>query len=468
MYFDSDMSKLLQRYVGRQVTVQTHGYSRIIGHLASVHETCIRLVNVIRLHELEDSRWYGEIERQQQEELDAGDAETLIATHAITSVSCAEYPGELVEDPPEEPDEREAAPVRTEEPVSEDSSSAANLYVGAGLTALLANDSSELDRVKGLRRDIREQLGFTIPKVRVRDDFSLESCGYRFLVGGVECARGDVRIGKLLSIQTDDSELPSDGEATEDPVFGIPACWIDKQRQTDAEADGCTVVDIWSVIITHMGEAVRRNAASLFSYEETTRIVQSLRDVHPSLINDHFTDPESVLRLHRIMAELLEDGVSISPQERIATAVAQSRRMKEEPALLHVRRALIAQLQASVADADGAVKAAAVSVESQRRVASEDITASRRETDSLLDEIRRAGDNAFQRSGRLAVVVDAKYFHAARKALAASDRCGLVVTSEEARGMSRVQFVSTIGRGCSPSESNEEFKSAAAAVAKPR
>lgn len=450
MYCDSDMTKLLQRYVGRQVTVQTHGYSRIYGQLASVHDSCIRLRNVIRLQELEDSRWYGEIERQQQEELNAGDAETLIVTHSITSISCADDPGPI--DPDLEDNGlsvKELSEAAEEQlTAAESAETVANLFIGAGLTAGLAGGAIDLKRVPALRRDIRERLGFTIPKIRVRDDFRLGSGGYRFLVGGAECASGEVQVGKLLALGH--PEPAEFGEPTVEPAFGMPAAWISPQQQQAAEASGFTVVDVWTVIITHLTEVVHRTAAALLCYNETTSLVRELANSEPALVSDHFGDPEAVMRLHGVLVALLEDGISIVHMERIASAVANNKRLADGKLLRRVRIALIHHLQVRLADGERRVRAALVCEPLQQRIVEGGISVSSRTVNALVERLERISDEFEDADGRLAVVVDEKNFDALRRSLLSPQQRWMVVSEEEAKLLQHLEFVAEIGTDLTP------------------
>ncbi len=142
----------------------------------------------------------------------------------------------------------------------------ASLEIGAALVPLVSarRGPGLLDRIGGLRRDLAKQSGLWVPAVRVRDNIQLEPSGYRILIGGREVAHGDVRPDLWLAIDPGNAtKIPIEGESAQEPAFGLPAKWIPEAERSRAEMAGYTVVDAPSVIVTHLGEVVRRHAAEL-------------------------------------------------------------------------------------------------------------------------------------------------------------------------------------------------------------
>jgi flagellar biosynthesis protein FlhA len=61
----------------------------------------------------------------------------------------------------------------------------------------------------------------------------------------------------------------------------LPAKWISDADRNRAEMAGYTVVDAPSVIITHLGEVVRRHASELLSREDLKAMVDKVRGDRP-------------------------------------------------------------------------------------------------------------------------------------------------------------------------------------------
>jgi flagellar biosynthesis protein FlhA len=179
-----------------------------------------------------------------------------------------------------------------------------------------------LDRISGLRRDLARQAGLWVPTVRVRDNIHLDGDAYRVLVLGREVARGSLRPGQWLAINPGGATLPVPGEATAEPAFGLPATWIADADRSRAELAGYTVVDAPSVLITHLGEVVRRHAHELLSREDLKQLVDKVRESAPAVVDELIPNLLTTGALHRVLTLLLEERVPITHLGRILESLA--------------------------------------------------------------------------------------------------------------------------------------------------
>jgi flagellar biosynthesis protein FlhA len=179
-----------------------------------------------------------------------------------------------------------------------------------------------IDRIGGLRRDLARKNGLWVPPIRVRDNFQLEAETYRILVGGREVARGHLRPDRWLAIDPGTTRLTIDGEATRDPAFGLPAKWIAENDRQRAELGGYTVVDAPNVLVTHLGEVVRRHASELLSREDLKNLVDKARESSPSVVDELIPNILTMGQLHRVLTLLLEERVPISNLTRILESLA--------------------------------------------------------------------------------------------------------------------------------------------------
>src|SRR5690606_10650569 len=102
-----------------------------------------------------------------------------------------------------------------------------------------------LDRVRALRSQIAQELGFVMPYVRTRDDVTLPPSTYRILLRGVEVARGTAPPERWLAIPTGDNADSSArrGVETTMPVLGLTAYLLTVSALPAAVAAGATAVD---------------------------------------------------------------------------------------------------------------------------------------------------------------------------------------------------------------------------------
>ena len=200
-----------------------------------------------------------------------------------------------------------------------------SLEIGAALIPLVSarRGPGLLDRIGGLRRDLAKQSGLWVPAVRVRDNIQLDPPSYRILLGGREVARGEVRPDFWLAIDPGGaSRISLPGEEAREPAFGLPAKWITDADRNRAEAAGFTVVDPPNVIITHLGEVVRRHAGELLGRDDLKSMVDRVRETTPAVVDDLIPNVMSMGTLHRVLILLLEDRVPISNLPRILESLA--------------------------------------------------------------------------------------------------------------------------------------------------
>jgi flagellar biosynthesis protein FlhA len=115
--------------------------------------------------------------------------------------------------------------------------------------------------------------------------------------------------------------LIDEAEARE-PAFGLPAKWITDADRNRAEVAGYTVVDAPSVVITHLGEVVRRHAGELLSREDLKAMVDKVREGSPAAVDDLIPAVVPMGTLHRILTLLLDERVPVSNLSRILESLA--------------------------------------------------------------------------------------------------------------------------------------------------
>ena len=197
-----------------------------------------------------------------------------------------------------------------------------------------------LERVRSLRQQIAMDLGIVMPFVRTRDDVSLPPATYRILLHGVEVARGTAPMDRVLALPAGDgSELRGVAvEETVEPVFGLQAFWVPIEARSMAAATGATVVDRSSVVVTHLAEVVRANAAALLTRQHVQFLLEGLRVDEPLLANEVGSETLSLGLLHAVLRGLLEERIGIRDLSRIVEAA--STRARETRAVEHVLAAV--------------------------------------------------------------------------------------------------------------------------------
>ena len=168
-----------------------------------------------------------------------------------------------------------------------------------------------LNRVRALRRHLATDLGFIVPPIHITDNLRLRPREYVVNLRGVEIARWQTEQNCLLAVSTDPKSRPLPGTETREPAFGVSARWIQPGLEEQALASGYSVVDQTTVVGTHLGELIRRHAHELLGRQEVKRLLDSLNETHPKLVEELIPKVMSLGEVHRVLQQLLREQVSI-------------------------------------------------------------------------------------------------------------------------------------------------------------
>ena len=168
-----------------------------------------------------------------------------------------------------------------------------------------------LNRVRALRRHLATELGFIVPPVHITDNLRLKPREYCVSLRGVEIARWQTEGNCLLAVNSDPKARPIPGVETREPAFGVMARWIQPGLEEQALASGYSVVDQTTVIGTHLGELIRRHAHELLARQETKRLLDSMSEGYPKLVEELVPKLMSLGEVQKVLQQLLREQVSI-------------------------------------------------------------------------------------------------------------------------------------------------------------
>ncbi len=168
-----------------------------------------------------------------------------------------------------------------------------------------------LNRVRALRRHLATELGFIVPAVHITDNLRLKPREYVVLLRGVEIGRWQTEGNCLLAVNSDPHARNLPGIDTREPAFNVSAKWIQPGLEEQALASGYSVVDQTAVIGTHLAELIRRHAHELLGRAETKRLLDTLNESHPKLVEELVPKQMSLGEVQKILQQLLREQVSI-------------------------------------------------------------------------------------------------------------------------------------------------------------
>jgi flagellar biosynthesis protein FlhA len=181
-----------------------------------------------------------------------------------------------------------------------------------------------LSRVRSLRRHLSSEMGFLVPPVHISDNLRLKPREYLFSLRGMEIGRWQTEGSSLLAVSGDPHRRPLAGKEAREPAFGVPAIWIAPALEDQAIAAGYSVVDAVTVITTHLGELVRQHAWELLGRAETKRLMDSLNESHPKLMEELVPKLLTLGEVGRVLEQLLRERVSIRDLGAILEALLET------------------------------------------------------------------------------------------------------------------------------------------------
>ena len=186
---------------------------------------------------------------------------------------------------------------------------AMSIEVGADLAHLLAPPLSDalLDRIGEVRRALAGEIGLVLPGVRLRDDLARDPQTYAIRVRDRTVADGRLNLAGVMAV-ADAEILARLGLRVEaEPVYGLPAAWIDPNDRERIASAGALVFDPISIIGSHVAETVRRHADELLGRQELQTLLEHLRATMPALIRDVGNDAFPLGALHKSFGHLLRE-----------------------------------------------------------------------------------------------------------------------------------------------------------------
>ena len=213
------------------------------------------------------------------------------------------------------------------------------LELGYGLIRLAESELTE--RIRSMRRNIAQSLGFLMPKIRIRDNLQLKPNEYNFKLKGVAIASAEIYPDKYLAMDSGFVTDPIEGIATKEPAFNSDAIWIDANLKDEATLNGYVVIDPASVISTHMSELIKAHAAELLTRQEVQNLLDKVKNDYPIIVDDCLkVAPISLIQ--KVLKDLLKHQIPIKDMLTILESMSDIAEVSKNFDMIieHVRASL--------------------------------------------------------------------------------------------------------------------------------
>ena len=209
-----------------------------------------------------------------------------------------------------------------------------------------------LSRITGIRKNFAKDVGIVVPPIKVRDNLQLKPNQYRFIFQGEEIVLSEIFPGQSLAMNVTDSQTVLKGTPTVEPVYNLPAIWIAESEKKQAELSGYTVVDATTVLVTHLSETIKRNAADLLGRQDVQNLLDHVKETNSAVVNELVPEQLTIGQIQRVLQNLLREGLPlrnlVGILERISDFAPHTKNIDElsEQARLAVGGMMVAPLLA--------------------------------------------------------------------------------------------------------------------------
>lgn len=232
-----------------------------------------------------------------------------------------------------------------------------SIEVGYGLIPLvdIDQDGELLNRIRSIRQQTAREIGVIVPPIHIQDNMQLKPGAYTILLKGNEIASGELMLNHYLAMDPGDARGKPDGIPTQEPTYGLPAVWIKASAKEKAMAEGFTVVDLATVMTTHLSDVINRHAHELIGRQEVQQLLDSLKPSYPKVVDELVPNLMSLGGVVKVLQKLLREQVPIRDLLAILETLADWAPMTKDIDILceHVRQTLSRTIVKKYQGADG-------------------------------------------------------------------------------------------------------------------
>jgi flagellar biosynthesis protein FlhA len=233
------------------------------------------------------------------------------------------------------------------------------LEVGYGIVSIVDAEQNGdlLERISHIRKQFALDWGIIIPSVRIKDNLELKPGGYSIKLKGIEIAKGELMPDHMMAMDPGTVIENMDGIETKEPVFGLPAIWITDDRKDEAQYNGYTVVDLSTIVATHLTEVLKTNLSELFGRQELVKVLDNFKEENPKIVSDLVPEIMPLGTVLKVLQSLLREGVSVRDLRTILETLAEyGTGTKDAEALTeYVRQALYRTITERIKGSQGDV-----------------------------------------------------------------------------------------------------------------
>ena len=223
---------------------------------------------------------------------------------------------------------------------------------------------SLLPSVTNIRKQLASQLGVILPKIRIRDNLTLNPTEYRILVHGNPVEIGSVFPEYLIATDAGKASAPIVGAVATETTENGQAFWIKPESRKEAEDNGYIVDDSTTALSQRLSDLGFKYAPELLTRDATNQLIEETRKSSPAIIDELVPNVMTLKRIQQVLKHLVAEGISIRPMGLILETLCDTVVADPKKAIWQLveatRRRLAPQITARVLGSDHVVKSFAI------------------------------------------------------------------------------------------------------------
>lgn len=205
-----------------------------------------------------------------------------------------------------------------------------------GLDKLLSNDILEIElgldlirladtrqggtllaSIAGVRKQLAEEMGLVLPKIRIRDNLALDRNRYQVLLQGNVIEAGELNPTATLATDTGNATGPLEASMilgmANNVAMPQPAYWIEPENMLIAQHTGYQVHSAIDVLANQLKQLSLENAAHILTRDATRLLIDEVAKHSPSVVSELIPAGMSLAQVQQILKRLVSEGISIRP-----------------------------------------------------------------------------------------------------------------------------------------------------------
>ena len=205
-----------------------------------------------------------------------------------------------------------------------------------GLDKLLSNDILEIElgldlirladtrqggsllaSIAIVRKDLAEEMGMVLPKIRIRDNLALRRTQYQVLLQGNVIETGELNPTAALATDSGHATGPLESDMicgmASDIAMPQPAYWIAPESMLAAQHIGYQVHSATDVLANQLKQLALENADQILTRDATRLLIDEVAKHSPSVVNELIPNGMSLAQVQQVLKTLVSQGISIRP-----------------------------------------------------------------------------------------------------------------------------------------------------------